>query len=96
MKFQEPIPHWNNFTVPELREILEHAKALERLGIVQDEEMMGSIQRDINLREKNLNLPRYVHFEPKTTKIGQQAVKRIQEKTNKKQRPQDYLLAQNV
>ena len=41
MTVQEPIPHWNNFTVPELKEILEHCRALERLGIAQDEEMMN-------------------------------------------------------
>jgi hypothetical protein len=52
MKIQEQIPHWNNFSVPELKEILEHCMALERLGIAQDNEMMASIQRDIALREK--------------------------------------------
>jgi hypothetical protein len=48
----QPTLHWNNFTVPELKEILEHCVALERLGIAQDEEMMCSIERDITLREK--------------------------------------------
>jgi len=48
----EPISHWNNFTVQELKEILEHCAALERLGIAQDEKMMTSIERDITLREK--------------------------------------------
>ena len=51
-KCWEPISHWNNFTVPELQEILEHCVALERLGIAQDEKMMSSIERDIVLREK--------------------------------------------
>jgi hypothetical protein len=82
MKVQEPIPHWNNFSVPELKDILEHCGALERLGIVQDEEMMTSIERDITLREKKLRAPRYVSFETKPTKT--------------KQQPQDYLLTQNV
>jgi len=47
-----PISHWNNFTVQELKEILEHCLALERLGIAKDEKMMTSIERDIALREK--------------------------------------------
>ena len=73
MKFQEPIPHWNNFTVPELKEILEHCRALERLGIAQDEEMMISIERDITIREKKISAL-YAPFEPKPTKIKQQIV----------------------
>lgn len=96
MKVQKSIPHWNNFTVPELKEILEHWRALERLGIAPDEEMMFSIERDITLREKNLRASCYVPFESKTTKTKQQAVKQIHGKTNEKQQPQDYLLAQNV
>jgi len=96
MKVREPIPHWNNFTVPELKEILEHCRALERLGIVQDEEMMVSIQRDIILREKKLSAPRYALFESKTAKIKQPTAKQIHGKTNKRQQPQDYLVAQNV
>lgn len=51
-KFWGPISHWNNFTLPELKEILEHCVALEWLGIAQDEQMMASIARDITLREK--------------------------------------------
>lgn len=50
-KFWEPISHWNNFTLPELKEILGHCVALDRLGIAQDEKMMASITRDITLRE---------------------------------------------
>jgi hypothetical protein len=53
-KFWGPISHWNNFTLPELREILEHCAALEQLGIAQDEKMMASISRDISLREKKV------------------------------------------
>ena len=53
-KFWGPISHWNNFTLPELMEILEHCTALERLGIAQDEKMMASISRDISLREKKV------------------------------------------
>jgi len=95
MKFQEPIPHWNNFTVPELKEILEHCRALERLGIAQDEEMMISIERDITIREKKINA-HYAPFEPKHTKIIQHTEKQNHIKINKKQQPQDYLLEQNV
>ena len=53
-KFWGPISHWNNFTVPELKEILEHCVALKRLGIAQDEKMMASIMRDITLRDKKV------------------------------------------
>jgi len=53
-KFLGPVPHWNNFTLLELREILEHCAALERLGIAQDEKMISSISRDISLREKKV------------------------------------------
>jgi len=52
MKIQEPLPHWNNFTISELKQILEHCVALETLGIAQDEEMMRDIERDLTLREK--------------------------------------------
>ena len=51
MRFQNQ-PHWNNFSVPELREILQHCRALEQLGIAQDEEMMSSIETDLVLREE--------------------------------------------
>jgi hypothetical protein len=83
MKIHEPTPHWNNFTVPELKEILEHCKALERLGIAQDEEMMISISRDIALREKRIS-EQYLRPESKFTKITLQTAK---------QKPQDYLYA---
>jgi hypothetical protein len=59
-KCWDPVPHWNNFTVPELREILEHCIALERLGIAQDEKMMASIERDIALRDKKVKKRREV------------------------------------
>jgi hypothetical protein len=52
MRIREPLTHWGNFTVPELKEILKHCQALERLGIAQDEEMMRDITRDITLREE--------------------------------------------
>ena len=51
-KFWELLSHWNNFTLPVLKEIFEHCVALERLGIAQDDKMMASIERDITLREK--------------------------------------------
>ena len=103
MKVHGPIPHWNNFTVPELKDILKHCMALERLGIAQDEEMMVSIKRDIALREKKIS-GRYVHYVSKPAKIKQQLVQNYR-KTNKiirratehtKQQPQDYLLEQNA
>ena len=52
MKIHEPLTHWNNFTLPELKQILEHCVALEALGIAQDEEMILDIERDITLRER--------------------------------------------
>ena len=64
MKIQQPIAHWNNFSVPELKEILQHCRALERLGIAQDEEMMTSIERDITIREKKI-IALYTPLEPK-------------------------------
>ncbi|MCW3999408.1 MAG: hypothetical protein NWE93_04130 [Candidatus Bathyarchaeota archaeon] len=45
-----PIPHWNNFTLADLKQILLHCQALEELGIAQDTELMESIRRDIALR----------------------------------------------
>jgi hypothetical protein len=79
MKIQQPIPHWNNFTVAELKEVLEHCQALERLGIAQDEDMMSSVERDIALREKQQHMPRYVPFES--------------EPKDKEQQSQGYVLA---
>jgi hypothetical protein len=102
MKFHEPIPHWNNFTVPELKEILEHCVALERLGIAQDDEMMVSIERDIALREEVSG--RYIHHISKPSKSKQQIVQdhskpnKIIRKTTQptNQQPQDYLLEQTA
>ena len=88
MRIQQPIPHWNNFTVPELKQILVHCRALERLGIAQDEEMMISIERDITLREKKIS---WQPFEQKHTKI-EQTEKPILAKANKKEQPQEILL----
>jgi hypothetical protein len=91
MKIQQPIPHWNNFSVLELNEILIHCKALDRLGIAQDEEMMGSIERDIKLREKVIRQT----FEPKIAKI-KEIEKRKTAKTNRNERPQEFLLEQTA
>ena len=52
MAQQHQTVHWNNFTLPELQEILQHCGALERIGIAQDEQMMVSIENDIASREK--------------------------------------------
>ncbi len=90
MRIQQPIPHWNNFTVPELKEILEHCKALDRLGIAQDEEMIASIKRDITMREKTKLAP----FEPK---LGiKQAQRHNLANINKKERSQELLLEQTA
>ena len=92
MRIQQPISHWNNFAVPELKEILEHCKALERLGIAQDEEMMISIERDISLREKKIGRQ---PFEQKLTKITQ-AEKQSLAKINKREQSQDLVLEQTA
>jgi len=83
MKIREPIPHWNNFSVPELKQILQHCRALERLGIAQDEEMIRDIERDVTLREKKA-IALHVPLEPKHV-IKQQIAKQNLAKVNKKQ-----------
>jgi len=75
-----PISHWTNFTVPELKQILEHCVALERLGIAQDEKMMSSIERDIALREN---------------KVKKQSLYYKSENKEETSR-QDYLIVPNV
>ena len=91
MRIQQPLSHWNNFTVPEIKEILIHCRALERLGIAQDEEMMRSIERDVTMRDKINTQP----FEPKLTKINQ-TEKRKLAKINKNEQPQELLLEQTA
>ena len=92
---REPIPHWNNFNVVELKEILEHCEALERLGIAQDEEMMNSIKRDITIRENKKSML-HAPFQQKHTKQKQQTQKHKHININKRQQPQNYLLEQEV
>ncbi|MGD0450405.1 MAG: hypothetical protein ABSA79_05025 [Candidatus Bathyarchaeia archaeon] len=91
MRFQQPLPHWNNFTVPELKQIMVHCRALERLGIAQDEEMMISIERDITMREKISAQP----FEPKLAKTRETEKQKLP-KINKKEQPQELLLEQTA
>ena len=79
MKIQHPISHWNNFTVAELKEVLKHCQALERLGIAQDDGMISSVEKDIALREKQQQVPRYAPIES--------------EPKNKEQQSQEYVLA---
>jgi hypothetical protein len=67
-KFWEPLSHWNNFTISELKEILEHCTALERLGVAQDEKMLASIERDIKLREKKIGKYQ-VTYKPEPRKV---------------------------
>ena len=93
MKIRKPIPHWNNFSVPELKEILEHCRALERLGIAQDEEMIRSVERDITIREKK-TISLHVPLEPKQA-IKQQSAKQNLAKANKNQ-PQEIVLEQTA
>jgi hypothetical protein len=92
MRIQQPLSHWNNFTVPELKEILEHCRALERLGIAQDEEMMFSIERDIKLREKKISRQ---PFEQKLKEIKQAKRQRLAEIKNKEP-SQDLVLEQTA
>jgi hypothetical protein len=79
-KCWDSVPHWNNFTVPELGEILEHCVALERLGIAQDEKMMASIERDIALRDKKVKKRRESYRSENKEQVP----------------PQDYLIVPNV
>jgi len=97
MKIREPIPHWNNFTIPDLKAILKHCEALERLGIAQDGEMMNSVKRDITLRERKMSL-QHEHPQLKTIKTIQ--IRSINHQVDKKksldtkQHPQELLLEQ--
>lgn len=91
MRIQQPLSHWNNFTVPELKEILVHCKALENLGIAQDKEMMVSIERDITIREKIRNRP----YESKVSTI-ETTEKQKRTKATKIKQPQGFLLEQTV
>ncbi|MGA2680663.1 MAG: hypothetical protein ABSF44_02565 [Candidatus Bathyarchaeia archaeon] len=88
MKVQQTL-HWNNFTVPELKDILEHCEALERLGIAQDEEMMCSIERDVAIREKKTDLSPY---QLKASKIKQQNAS----SHTKRQQTQEYPLVLTI
>ena len=83
----QPNLHWNNFTVPELKQILKHCKALEKLGIAQDEAMMCSIERDITIREKDTGS---IPYTIKTTKIRHTTTR----SRGVKQQPQEQLLEQ--
>ena len=89
MRIRQPIAHWNNFAIPELKEILFHCRALEKLGIAQDEEMMISIERDVKLREITRSRP----LEQKLAKT-RQTEKSSLAKINKKEQPQELLLEQ--
>lgn len=89
MIVSEPISHWNNFTVPELKKIMEHSRALERLGIAQDEEMMISIKRDIMLREKKTRAVSH-HFEQKPAELEQRRIRMDKKQQHK------HLLEQKV
>ena len=89
MKIQ-PTLHWNNFTDPELKEILQHCEALERLGIAQDEEMMCSIERDIALREEKTG-EQITQIELKHAKINQPLAS-----SHARQLPKEYLLEQTA
>jgi hypothetical protein len=103
MKVQEPIPHWNNFTVSDLRDILKHCVALEKLGIAQDEEMLDSIERDIALREKR-EIECHAKNESKLSKIKKRTVQN-NSRTNgtarrtmghPKKQPKNKLQEQNI
>jgi hypothetical protein len=102
MKVREQFSHWNNFSVQELKDILGHCVALERLGIAQDEEMMTSIERDIALRDKKPS-EHNKGFKSNLTKTKQQIIQdnkknRVIRITtqHKKQTPQNYVLEKSV
>jgi hypothetical protein len=92
MKVHEPLSHWNNFTVPELKEILGHCVALERLGIAQDEKMMISIERDIDLRAREISWRHVQRIQDRGKKpeIERMTAQRA------KQQPKELLLEQTI
>jgi hypothetical protein len=92
MRIHEPLSHWNNFTLPELKEILEHCVALEKLGIAQDNEMMVSIERDIALRGKEESR----HYAHHISKPKKQQIVQNQSNQRPRQQPQEYLLEQTA
>ena len=91
MEIRQPIPHWNNFSVLELKQIVIHLRALEKLGIAQDEEMMISIERDITMREK-------INTKPSKSKLAKTKQIERQEfsKIDKRVQPRKLLLEQTV
>ena len=91
MEIRQPIPHWNNFSVLELKQIMIHLRALEKLGIAQDEEMMISIERDITMREK-------INTKPSKSKLAKTKQIERQEfsKIDKRVQPRKLLLEQTV
>jgi hypothetical protein len=93
MKVHEPLSHWNNFTVPELKEILGHCVALERLGIAQDEKMMISIERDIDLRAKEIS---WRHVQRVQNIVGKKPEIERMVTQNTKQQPKEVLLEQTI
>jgi len=92
---REPILHWNNFTVQELREILDHCMALERLGISQNEEMMTDIERDLVLREKEFGRQEE-HGGLKRANMKQHTVQDYDSTQRTQQEDEDNLLEQTV
>jgi hypothetical protein len=91
MRTRQPISHWNNFTIPELKEILIHCRALEKLGIAQDEEMMISIERDVTMRKIIINQS----FDEKLAKTKQTGKSSLV-KISKKEQPHELLLEQTA
>ena len=96
MKIREPLPHWTNFTIPQLRDILEHCVALEKLGIAQDEEMMVSIERDITLREKKTDFQHEQHKLTPYRIVQKPSSATRKAELRQKQQPQKFLLEQTA
>ena len=102
MRLQEPLPHWINFTIPQLEEVLQHCAALEKLGIAQDSEMIASIERDVALRAKEVSRGYAQHVlgsanrKRKSVQNQNKLNKTIGKTQPKKQQPQSYLLEQTA
>jgi hypothetical protein len=44
---------WSDYSTADLKKILKHSKALEKLGVDQDEDLQYSIVQEIQERESN-------------------------------------------
>lgn len=53
-----PIYDWSDFDDKTLKVLLKHYKALDELGMIQDEDLLSSIQNEIKERKKDKSCQR--------------------------------------